>query len=93
MVKAFGFSRADLKKIAKTMVVKNKTNRLVLLFTALVLALLNDRYEASVGVWKNVVEKSSDWFKKEIAETGAEVEGLLLEEWADERAQKWFFIR
>jgi Ca-activated chloride channel family protein len=77
-----------LKDAANHLEIKKTTDKFVLLSTAVVLTVLEDRFAKEEYFWRPVIRKSEAWLKAELAFAVPLVDGEGLTEWAKEFVSK-----
>jgi len=82
--KWLGISKAELDKLCEDIEIQGKTDRLVLLATAIVLSALQEYFVHLKDSWDGIVQKSVKWFQNEVSRTKPQIGGISLETWADQ---------
>jgi Ca-activated chloride channel family protein len=87
LLERLGVSRKDLEKAARQLNVADVALALRILFTALVLYILENWYGPYRDIWEAVVTKSREWFELETGSTRLRVGAKPLTQWVDEFAK------
>ena len=74
----------ELNTIALKIQLTGKADRLVLLGTALVLQILEQKFSYRKGEWGAMVQKTSEWFNQEIKAALPTINGVSLVDWASD---------
>ena len=77
-----GITIGELKKLSSKIKTIGKADILTLLSTAIILQLLKQYYSGREDEWKDLVEKTEQWFKNEVSRTEPRIDGVRLEDWA-----------
>lgn len=77
---------------ANRVVIKGKGDRFAIFSTAVVLAVLQDRFANEEYFWRPVIKKSEEWFNAELASTLPAIDGKGIMEWAKEFVRGVFFV-
>jgi Ca-activated chloride channel family protein len=81
IVRELNTTVSELKKLSRTIKIKGRINRLVLLSTFIILAVLKKKFIDQKSDWDEIVKKSEKWLQKEIRRTQPTIQGISLEEW------------
>ncbi len=82
VVNILGISMSKLQMISKAMQISGEGDKDILLNTALMLALLKNKFAAEQELWATVVRKSEDWLRSEVSRLSPTYQEIPLEEWA-----------
>lgn len=80
-IKALGLQEDELKQIAGRIETRVEADGPVLLATAIVLWLLENKFGQRRDEWQMVVQKSVTWLEKQIEITGAAIGQVKLADW------------
>jgi len=78
----------EIANLAGRIIYKEKVNTLILIFTAIALAVLDSDFSDRRDEWESVVSKSVSWFKNELQRTQATIDGVSLDIWAKDYVKK-----
>ena len=82
LFRRMGITISELKKLSIRIGGIEKADMLTLLSTAIILQLLKRYYSDREDEWKDLVEKTEKWFKRELSRTEPRIDGISLEDWA-----------
>jgi hypothetical protein len=88
LIEYFGLTLGEFGKLAGKIKVKEKTDRLILLSTAILLQFLRRYYSKEAETWESLVKKTEKWFKDEVSRTEPVLDGESIEDWAREFTEK-----
>lgn len=81
-------SLSYLRDMASKIQVKGKTDKFVLLSTAIVLNFLEYRFADRKASWESIIQKSRKWLEKHIVNSDPTLEGTKLLDWVSEFLKK-----
>ena len=87
-----GLSYDDLRECAARMVEKDRSDRQVLLSTAIVLRILEMEFADARATWYDLTQKSRDWYEAEVRRVEPSVDGMSLSDWAEDcisKRERW----
>ena len=82
-----GLDLDELRREAKNMEVEGTVDRLLLLWTAIILEVLEIFFPTERATWAGVVKKSQDWLSKNIRAGKPRISGMDLMEWVAGRVR------
>ena len=86
--KMLGFSLKELRSIAGRIETQGETDKLILLFSCIILAVLGKKFMEKSYVWADLVKKSETWLDEETSKVSPIIEGMTLEAWVDGFTEK-----
>jgi len=83
-----GLSYRNLRDCAERIVGQGPMDKWVLLSTIIVLRILEKEFSSIVSVWYDVIKKSRDWYQFQASRVKPSLDGMDLQEWADDYIEK-----
>ncbi|MCX8028193.1 MAG: VIT domain-containing protein [Thermodesulfovibrionales bacterium] len=79
---------SKLQELSEEIITEEKTDKFKILSTALVLCILESKYNQERSLWKRLVQKSKKWLETEIQRTKPTLQGVELMKWAKDYVAK-----
>lgn len=86
--KVFNRPTSEFKDISSSIDAKKRPNKLVLLATAIIIALLKKKYMDQRDIWSGMINKSEEWLAKEIEKTQPSIDNIPLKKWVEDFVDK-----
>jgi hypothetical protein len=84
IAKLLNLSFDAMKEAANRLVMNRETDKIILISTAVILTILQDRFTKEEHFWRPVVRKSETWFIAELASVVPKIDGKAITDWAKE---------